>query len=120
MKVHLPVSEVRPLMDRNHSRINQNQDQPVLVQVQKPNQHGPDPPQQQEAQEESSSSRSTLKKKVQTEVEPRRNLVLPTHQNQGLHKAQSVNSLLADAGKIPNPTRSGPVKNIFTLFVSSR
>ncbi|XP_024129680.1 mitogen-activated protein kinase-binding protein 1 isoform X2 [Oryzias melastigma] len=112
LKVHLPVSEVRPLMDRNHSRINQNQDQPVLVQVQKPNQHGPDPPQQQEAQEESSSSRSTLKKKVQTEVEPRRNLVLPTHQNQGLHKAQSVNSLLADAGEMSDSLIGRPSREV--------
>ncbi|XP_023807104.1 mitogen-activated protein kinase-binding protein 1 isoform X1 [Oryzias latipes] len=125
VKVQLLVSEVRPLMEENYSRRNdgkalgnQNQDQPQtqkdqppLVQVQNPNQQGPDLPQQQQgAPEETSSGHpcfrsATSKKKVQTEVEPRRNMVLPTpsHQNPGLHKAQSVNSLLADAGELSDP-----------------
>lgn len=104
----------KALGNQNQDQPQTQKDQPPLVQVQNPNQQGPDLPQQQQgAPEETSSGHpcfrsATSKKKAQTEVEPRRNMVLPTpsHQNPGLHKAQSVNSLLADAGKTPDPTAS--------------
>ncbi|XP_061598918.1 mitogen-activated protein kinase-binding protein 1 isoform X3 [Cololabis saira] len=123
------VSEVRPLMDANQSRTQdrrtlRNQDRSSSVQDQPPTQNGtskdqslhiqnlnlqdPQQLQQVEGQEASSghaaAQPSTLKKKVQTVVDPKRNVgVAVRAMNPGLQKARSVHSLLAETGDSSDP-----------------
>ncbi|KAM8737759.1 mitogen-activated protein kinase-binding protein 1 isoform 3-T3 [Acanthopagrus schlegelii] len=118
------VSEVRPLMEQNHTQErkvswNQDQDQTQL------SAQGPDQLQSQMEEQETSSGQhaqrtSPLKKKVQTTAqESRRNLgptarAATSHLNSssGLRKAQSVQNLLMDTGDSASSSVSRPSREV--------
>ncbi|XP_029349372.1 mitogen-activated protein kinase-binding protein 1 isoform X2 [Echeneis naucrates] len=126
VKTHPLVSEVRPLMDQSRGqerKVSWNQDQGQTFSLQhqiQSNQDQTQPPQitnQIEQDNDQLQSRvedretaaqpPSLKKKIQTAIESKKNLGLgcpaaPSHLNSsGLRKAQSVHSLLTDSGDPP-------------------
>lgn len=113
------ISEVRPLMEQNQTedrRVSWHQDQTNPPNVVKQIQQATDQLQNQVGGEETQQMNrpSPLKKKVQTTVESRRNMgpvarAAASHLNSGLRKAQSVHSLMSDAGKVQNSEKQKPV-----------
>lgn len=110
MKARPLVSEVRPLMEQNHTqerRVSWNQDQDqTQLSAEDPDQHQSQTGEQETSSAQHAQRTSPLKKKVQTMVqESRRNLgptarAAASHLNSssGLRKAQSVQNLLTDTG----------------------
>ena len=106
MKARPLVSEVRPLMEQNHTqerRVSWNQDQDqTQLSAEDPDQHQSQMGEQETSSAQHAQRTSPLKKKVQ---ESRRTLgptarAAASHLNSssGLRKAQSVQNLLTDTG----------------------